>query len=237
MKKVLLIIPAYNEEKNILNVCNSIKKYNEKHTQKFDIIVINDGSYDSTEEILVKNKIPHIKLLKNLGIGGAVQTGYKYADDNNYDIAVQIDGDNQHDVNFVNTLIKELSNNVNCVIGSRFLFKKNKFKSTFLRRIGIKLISFEIKILTHIKITDPTSGFRAIDKELIKYFSNNYPIEYPEPISNVVLLKNGFSLKEVPVRMKERKKGISSINTWKSLYYMVNVILSIFIVSIRRRAR
>ncbi len=237
MKKILLVIPAYNEEKNILNVYNTIKKYNENYKQKYDVIVINDGSTDSTEEVLRRNKIPHIKLLNNLGIGGAVQTGYKYAYENNYDIAVQFDGDNQHDINYVKDLVNSLSNNVNCVIGSRFISKRNKFKSTFLRRMGIKMISFEIKLFTHTKITDPTSGFRAIDKKLIKYFSNDYPLEYPEPISNVVLLKNGFNVKEVPSKMKERKKGTSSIHTWKSLYYMVNVILSIFIISIRRKAK
>lgn len=237
MKKVLLVIPAYNEEKNILNVFNVIKKYNKEHKQKYDVIVINDGSTDATEEILKRNRIPHIKLLNNLGIGGAVQTGYKYAYNNNYDIAIQFDGDNQHDINCVSDLIKGLSDGINCIIGSRFISKKNRFKSTFLRRMGIKIISFEIRLFTRTKITDPTSGFRAIDKKLIKYFSNNYPLEYPEPISNVVLLKNGFSLREVPAKMKERKKGTSSIHTWKSIYYMVNVILSIFIISIRRRVK
>ena len=235
MKKVLLIIPAFNEEKNILNVFNIVKKYNETHNQKYDVIVINDGSIDSTEDILKRNNIPHIELIKNLGIGGAIQTGYKYAYENNYDIAVQFDGDNQHDINYVSDLIKGLSNNINCAIGSRFISSKNKFKSTFFRRMGIKIISFEIKAFTHIKITDPTSGFRAIDKKLIKYFKDNYPLEYPEPVSAVMLLRNGFKLKEIPVKMKERKKGISSIYSWKSIYYMINVILSIFITSIRRK--
>ena len=165
MKKVLLIIPAFNEEKNILNVFNVVKNYNKTHSLKYDVIVINDGSTDSTEDILLRNKIPHVKLIKNLGIGGSVQTGYKYAYENNYDIAVQFDGDNQHDINYVDDLIKCLNNNVNCVIGSRFISNKSKFKSTFLRRVGIKLISLEIKLFTHTKITDPTSGFRAVDKK------------------------------------------------------------------------
>ena len=235
MKKVLLIIPAFNEEKNILNVFNVVKNYNKTHSLKYDVIVINDGSTDSTEDILLRNKIPHVKLIKNLGIGGSVQTGYKYAYENNYDIAVQFDGDNQHDINYVDDLIKCLNNNVNCVIGSRFIYNKSKFKSTFLRRVGIKLISLEIKLFTHTKITDPTSGFRAVDKKLIKYLKDNYPLEYPEPISNVMLLKNKYKLKEVPVKMKERKNGESSIYSWKSVYYMINVILSIFIISFRRK--
>ena len=235
MKKVLLIIPAFNEEKNILNVFNVVKNYNKTHSLKYDVIVINDGSTDSTEDILLRNKIPHVKLIKNLGIGGSVQTGYKYAYENNYDIAVQFDGDNQHDINYVDDLIKCLNNNVNCVIGSRFISNKSKFKSTFLRRVGIKLISLEMKLFTHTKITDPTSGFRAVDKKLIKYLKDNYPLEYPEPISNVMLLKNKYKLKEVPVKMKERKNGESSIYSWKSVYYMINVILSIFIISFRRK--
>lgn len=235
MKKVLLIIPAYNEEKNILSVYNIIKKFNDKNNKKYDTIIINDGSTDNTETILLKNNIPHITLLKNLGIGGCMQTGYKYAYENNYDIAVQFDGDNQHDINYVNELINNLKDNINCVIGSRFLSSKNKFRSTFFRRIGIRIISSEIKLFTKQKITDPTSGFRCVDKKIIKYFSNNYPLEYPEPISNVMILKEGFNLKEIPVKMKERKKGFSSIRTWKTVYYMVNVILSIFMISIRRR--
>ena len=233
MKKVLLIVPCFNEEKNVLNVYNTIKKYNQSHSQKYDAIFINDGSVDLTENILIRNNIPHIKLLKNLGIGGAVQTGYKYAFENNYDVAIQFDGDNQHDINYVKDLVKELSNNVNCVVGSRFLSNKNKFKSTFFRRVGIKLISFEIRLFTHVKITDPTSGFRAVDKNLIRLFASEYPIEYPEPISNVVLLKKKFLLKEVPVKMKERKKGNSSIHSWKSVYYMINVYVSIILVGIR----
>ena len=135
-KKILLIIPAYNEEENILNTCRSITDYNKKNKTSYDIIVINDGSKDKTEEILVKNKINHIKLIHNLGIGGAVQTGYKYAYENDYDIAVQYDGDGQHDVNYVKNIIEPIINNqVDFVIGSRFIKKdKDNFNSTFYCR-------------------------------------------------------------------------------------------------------
>ncbi len=236
MKKILLIIPAFNEEKNILNAFNAVKKYNKENKIKYDVIVINDGSTDDTEKILIKNKIPCISLINNLGIGGAVQTGFKYAYENNYDIAVQFDGDGQHDINFVKNIIRPLINNqADCVIGSRFIGNISKYKSTFLRRIGIKLLSIEINLFTHKKIKDPTSGFRAFNKKTIKYLSNNYPLEYPEPVSIVMILKNKFKIIEIPVKMKDRKNGVSSINSWKSIYYMVNVVLSIFIVSIKEK--
>lgn len=236
MKKILLIIPAYNEEKNILNAFNAVKKYNNENKTKYDVIVINDGSTDDTEKILIKNKIPCINLINNLGIGGAVQTGFKYAYENNYDIAVQFDGDGQHDINFVKNIIRPLINNqADCVIGSRFIGNISKYKSTFLRRIGIKILSIEINLFTNKKIKDPTSGFRAFNKKMIKYLSNNYPLEYPEPVSTVMILKNKFKIIEIPVKMKDRKNGISSINSWKSIYYMVNVVLSIFIVSIKEK--
>ena len=234
MKKMLLIIPAYNEEKNILNVYNSIKKYNSLNKIKYDVIVINDGSTDSTKEVLKRNKIPHINLIKNLGIGGAVQTGFKYAYENNYDIAVQFDGDGQHDVNYVKTIIRPLDKDkFDCVIGSRFIGSASKYRSTFLRRIGIKVLSFEIRLFTSKIIKDPTSGFRAVNKKIIKFFAYEYPLEYPEPVSSVMILKNNYSITEVPVKMKERKKGSSSIYSWKSCYYMVNVMLSIFIASVK----
>lgn len=236
MKKILLIIPAYNEEKNILNVFNSIKKYNKENKDKYDVIVVNDGSLDGTQNVLQKNKIPCINLISNLGIGGAVQAGFKYAQDNNYDIAIQFDGDGQHDIKCVKNIIKPLlKNEADCVIGSRFIGNLSKFKSTFLRRIGIKILSLEIRLFGGRIIKDPTSGFRAFNKKVIKFFVNSYPLEYPEPISTVMLLKNKYKILEVPVKMKDRKKGVSSINSWKSVYYMVNVVLSIFIVSIREK--
>jgi hypothetical protein len=229
MKKVILIIPAYNEEKNILKTCNSIDKYNQKSKIKYDYIVINDGSKDNTKKVLEDNKIPHINLIRNLGIGGAVQTGYKYAYENEYDIAIQFDGDGQHDVSYVKNIIEPIINGqANMVIGSRFIKKdKDNFNSSFSRRIGINLISFFIKLKTRKKIYDTTSGFRAIDKNIIKDFSNNYPTEYPEPISTVETLLNGYKIDEVPVMMKAREAGKSSIGSWKNVYYMINVILSI----------
>lgn len=235
-QKVLLIIPAYNEEESILNVVNKIYNYNKENNTKYDIVVINDGSKDNTEKILYENNINHIKLINNLGIGGAVQTGYKYALENDYDIAVQFDGDGQHDIRYVRDVIKPITDNdANMVIGSRFIDKStSKFKSSKARQMGIKMISFFIKLVTSKKIYDTTSGFRAVDKKLIKKFSNSYPVEYPEPVSTTEILKMGYKVEEVAVSMNERENGISSIRMWKNCYYMINVILYILVIGIRR---
>ncbi|MGM9834527.1 MAG: glycosyltransferase family 2 protein [Bacilli bacterium] len=235
-KKVLIIIPAYNEEKNILNVYNSIKNYKKV---KYDVIVINDGSKDNTYKVCIDNKIPVINLIHNLGIGGAVQTGYKYALENDYDIAVQFDGDGQHNIDCVKDIIKPIiDEKANLVIGSRFV-EKNKigYKATFARLIGIRIISFFIKLFSGKKVYDTTSGFRACDKDLIKFFSYSYPIEYPEPVSTVEIVRNGYKFKEVPVIMNERKEGKSSIASWRKAYYMINVILSMFVVWLRGKKK
>jgi len=235
-KRVILIIPAYNEEKNILKVYESIISFNRIKNTIYDVIVINDGSTDNTGLICENNNIPFINLIDNLGIGGAVQTGYKYALKNKYDIAIQFDGDGQHDVNYVENLIQPIiDNQADIVIGSRFIDKNSsEFKSTFLRRVGIKIISFFVRLFSGKKLLDTTSGFRACNQKIIKMFAKNYPTEYPEPITNMFLLKNKFKVKEIPVKMNERTAGISSIRTWKNFYYMVNVILSIIIVGIRK---
>lgn len=232
--KVLLIIPAYNEEENILNVYNVIKQYNEKNEQKLDYIIINDGSKDNTLKILQENNMNHINLVHNLGIGGAVQTGYKYAYKNGYDIAIQFDGDGQHDINYVSKICKPLiEGQANMCIGTRYLDKtSSEFQSTFMRRLGKNIISFFIKILCHKKITDPTSGFRAVDKEIIEVFAKEYPTEYPEPESTVQVLVDGYKVVEVPVSMNERIGGTSSINIWKSIDYMIKVNLAVIIDSI-----
>lgn len=233
--KVLLIVPAYNEEENILNTINKIKEYSDE----INYVVINDGSKDKTEEILTANNINHIKLVKNLGIGGAVQTGYKYAYENNYDIAIQFDGDGQHDVNYVSKICETLlEGQADMVIGTRYLDKtSSEFQSTFMRRLGSSIISLFIKISTGKKITDPTSGFRAANKKVIEEFAKEYPKEYPEPESTVSLLVNGYNVKEVPVSMNERIGGKSSINVWKSVDYMVKVVFAIIIDSISLKKR
>lgn len=232
--KVLLIVPSYNEEDNVLDNYKRIIKYNEKYKTNYDVIVVDDGSKDKTEKICRENNIPYISLIHNLGIGGAVQTGYKYAYENDYDIAVQFDGDGQHDVRYVENIIKPIKDKkADMVIGSRFIDKNSsEFKTSRARRVGIKLISFFIKLITKKKIYDTTSGFRAVNKKLIERFASNYPVEYPEPVSTTEILRLGYKVEEVPVSMNERENGVSSIKAWKNVYYMINVILSIVIIGL-----
>ncbi len=234
--KVLLIIPSYNEEENVLENYQKILDYNKKNHTNFDAVVINDGSTDKTEEICIKNNIPYITLIHNLGIGGAVQTGYKYAFENGYDVAVQFDGDGQHDIRYVKNIVKPIKDGKsNMVIGSRFINKgSSDFQSSKARRAGISIISFFIKLVTGKKIYDTTSGFRAVDRDLIKRFASIYPVEYPEPVSTTEILKLGYNIDEVPVSMNERVGGISSIRAWKNIYYMINVVLSIVIIGVGR---
>ncbi|WZL73647.1 glycosyltransferase family 2 protein [Clostridiaceae bacterium 35-E11] len=230
MKK-LVIIPAYNEEKSIVKVVNNIKKY----APDFDYVVINDGSLDSTLDVCYKNKINVVNLPVNLGIGGAMQTGYKYAYNYDYDIAVQIDGDGQHDPQYLNYIASFIeSGQVDMVIGSRFIDKQG-FQSSFMRRIGIRYFQMLLKFCTGFNITDATSGFRACNRDIIKYFSQNYPKDYPEPESIVMISRERLRIKEIPVVMKERATGVSSINAIKSIYYMIKVTLSILISRIKPR--
>lgn len=234
-EKILLIIPAYNEEKIIEKTYNKIIEYNKDNKTNYDVVVINDGSKDNTENVLIKNDIPHIQLIHNLGIGGAVQTGYKYALKNDYDIAIQYDGDGQHNVEYIKDIIKPIiDSKADLVIGSRFIDKtSSEFKSTFARLIGIRIISSFIKITSHKRIYDCTSGFRACNKKIIKHFCFTYPTEYPEPVSSVDIIKNGYIVEEIPVSMNKREEGTSSIYSYKKLYYMVNVLLSIFVLWLR----
>ena len=231
--KVLIIVPAYNEALNIEKTVKNIQK----DAKDCDYIVINDGSSDNTQEILEKNNFNHIKLVNNLGIGGAVQTGYKYAYDNGYDIAIQFDGDGQHDINYVPNICEPLiSGKADMCIGTRYLDKSSsEFQSTFMRRLGSNIISICIRILCGKRITDPTSGFRAVNKKIIEKFAKDYPTEYPEPESTVSLLVNGYKVEEVPVSMNEREGGVSSIRLWKSVDYMLKVVSAIIIDSISFR--
>ena len=184
--KTLLIIPAYNEEKNIEN---TVKAILELHNPDIDYIVINDGSTDNTLKILDDNHFNYLNLPTNLGIGGAVQTGYKYSLYKDYDIAIQFDGDGQHNIEYINQLIHEIESGNDLVIGSRFLDNLDGFKSTTTRRFGIKLLSSLIKLCTSQRITDPTSGFRACNKQIIRLFSMDYPYDYPEPDTIVKIIK------------------------------------------------
>lgn len=229
MKK-LIIIPAYNEEANIVKTVESI----ERDAVGFDYIVINDCSTDRTKEICEEHGFHYVDLPINLGIGGAVQTGYKYAWENGYDMAVQVDGDGQHDPEFLELMAEYLeTHQVDMVIGSRFI-EKQGFQSSGMRRVGIRFFSGLIRLMTGKTITDPTSGLRMAGRNVIELFSKDYPMDYPEPESVVAILRKGLKVAEVPVIMREREGGVSSISMKKSVYYMVKVTLAILIERIRR---
>lgn len=226
--KVLIVIPAYNEEKNLAGLLDKLNNT----CPDYDVVVINDCSKDSTADICSKNNTPVINLPVNLGIGGAVQAGYKYAFYNGYDAAVQVDGDGQHDPEYIRRLVGELEKGFNMCIGSRFInMEKDSFLSTPARRAGIKYFSTLIYIFTGKTVKDPTSGFRACDKKAIELFARDYPRDYPEPEAIVNLKRQRLSLTEIPVIMARREGGKSSITNGKSVYYLIKVSLAIVIAS------
>lgn len=229
MKK-LIIIPAYNEQESIKKTVEDIIK----NAPEFDYIVINDCSTDRTKEICETEKFNVVHLPVNLGIGGAVQTGYLYAARNGYDIAVQVDGDGQHDPKFLSKMAEFIeAEHADMVIGSRFINKEG-FQSSGARRVGIKYFTMLIKLLTGAKITDPTSGLRMVNREIIDFFAEEYPKDYPEPESVVAILRRKKKVLELPVIMRERSGGVSSISMKKSVYYMIKVSLAILIERIRK---
>ena len=228
MSKVLLIIPAYNEEESLRSLIEEIKAV----CSEVDYLVVNDCSSDDTERLLEELGANYITLPCNMGIGGAVQSGYRYAAQNGYDIAIQIDGDGQHDVRFVKDMVKLIEDKqADVVIGSRFIDKEG-FQSSQARRIGIRILSMLIRLMCGAKVKDVTSGFRAVNRRFIELFAENYPDDYPEPEVIVTAKLYGAVINEVPVVMRERTTGKSSINLKRSIYYMIKVGLAIIICRI-----
>lgn len=228
--KSLVIIPAYNEEKSLEKTVRDIKE----NAPSFDYVIINDCSTDHTMELCREKQLHVLKLPTNLGIGGAVQTGYIYAMQQGYDIAVQFDGDAQHDAKYLEKMKEHMQHEkADMVIGSRFI-EKVGFQSSGIRRVGIRYFTKLIYALTRTDITDPTSGMRMAGKDVIAIFAENYPKDYPEPESVVAILKQGKRVVEYPVVMRERTEGISSISFWKSIYYMIKVTLAILMENMRR---
>lgn len=222
--RVLVIVPAYNEQDCIVETVRRIKETG------YDYVVVNDGSRDNTLKLCRENGINVLDLPQNLGIGGAVQAGHKYAQHYGYDIDVQVDGDGQHDPSYIPQLVKMIEDGADLAIGSRFVEETDGFQSTWLRRVGITWLSGLLKLLTGKIVTDPTSGFRASGRRAIELFCENYPMDYPEPESIALALENGLSLSETPVNMLERQGGSSSIGGFSSVYYMIKVTLAIILV-------
>lgn len=218
--KVLVIIPAYNEEENILRVVRQLEAAN----TGCDYVVINDCSKDNTPKILDENKINHIDLPVNLGLTGAVQTGYKYAYENNYDAAIQFDGDGQHLPEYIPALVKEIENGYDIVIGSRFVDEKKHMSA---RMLGSRLITAMIKLTTGQKINDPTSGMRIINRKLIKDYAYELNRK-PEPDTLAYQMKKGFRVKEIQVKIEDRVAGTSIYaGIGSSIQYMLRVLVTI----------
>lgn len=223
--KCLIIIPAYNEAANIEKVINNIVQ----NYSQYDYVIINDGSTDKTEEVCANAGYQVLNLPINMGIGGAVQTGYRYAKKNNYDAAVQIDGDGQHDVAFLEDMLNLLeTGEADVVIGSRFV-QKEGFQSSQIRRVGIRFLSILARILTGVQIRDITSGYRVVNRRFIEIYANDYPADYPEPEAMIIAAVHGGIIKEYPVVMRERENGTSSITFKKSVYYMIKVTLAMLV--------
>lgn len=224
-ENVLLIIPAYNEAENIERVVEKLIR----NFPQYDYVVVNDGSSDGTGELCMEKGYQVLNLPINLGIGGAVQTGYRYALKYGYDIAIQLDGDGQHDAAYVKKLIEPLlAGEADVVIGSRFL-RREGFQSSRSRRIGINILSDLIWICTGKRIRDVTSGFRAVNRRFISIYAEDYPSDYPEPEAIITAVMHRGRVAEVPVVMKEREGGTSSITFRKSVYYMIKVTLAILV--------
>ena len=233
MEKVAIIIPAYNEENAIKKLISSIHQLSFSDKYSIHPIVINDCSTDNTLKIALGESCTVLNLPINLGIGSAVQCGYKYAYANNFQLAVRIDGDGQHPPKEIEKLLNAFQKgNVDILIGSRFL-DSTGFQSSIIRRLGIKYFQLLIKIFSGITITDCTSGFRLLNRKAMQLSTEYYPDEYPEPESIILFSNKGLSLGEVSVNMIERQGGVSSINSFGSIYYIFKVSLAIFFTFIR----
>lgn len=231
--KIAIVVPAYNEEKAIAAVVNDMNTMANSAGLNIDVVVVNDCSKDSTFEVISSLKCIPLDLPVNLGIGGAVQTGFKYALENGYDFAIQADGDGQHPAAEIPKLVKAAqSEQADVVIGSRFIAKEG-FQSSAMRRFGINYFKWLNNFLVGEKISDSTSGFRLINRKVMEVVSEYYPDEYPEPEAIILYSLNGFKIVEVPVTMKERQGGVSSIGPLASIYYMFKVSLAILYTFIR----
>jgi glycosyltransferase involved in cell wall biosynthesis len=223
--KILIIVPAYNEEKSLPGVIRDLGD----HCPHADILVVNDGSRDRTEMVARDLGVKVLGLPFNLGIGGAMQTGYRYAEENGYAIAIQFDGDGQHVATEVKALLDGLQQGrADIVVGSRFL-QPGAYRPSFFRKLGILIFSTVLSAILRMRVTDTTSGFRAANRRVIEFFARSYPEDYPEVESLVLLHRAGLAIGEVPVVMRDRTGGRSSITPIRSAYYMIKVLLAVFI--------
>jgi glycosyltransferase involved in cell wall biosynthesis len=224
--RVLVIVPAFNEAKNLPRVLANLREA----APECDVCVVDDGSTDDTSRIARASGVTVLQLPLNLGIGGAVQSGYLWAQRHDYDVAIQIDGDGQHDPAFIREVVKPLAaGSADMVVGSRFL-SEGGFRSTTARRAGIRYLSWVLRVRCGARASDPTSGFRAAGRKAIQLFARLYPSDYPEPEAIALIRRHSLTVSDVAVTMREREHGESSINLWRSLYYFVKVSLALLIL-------
>ena len=231
MSRRVAIVPAYNEEESIGRVVDELRAFDEG----LEVLVVDDGSTDGTAEIARARGARVVSLPFNLGIGGAVQTGFRYAWEHDFDVAVRVDGDGQHAPAELDAVLAPvLSGEADVVVGSRFI-GGDGYRSSRSRRVGIRLLALSVSALTRQRITDPTSGFQAANRKGIRLFAADYPHDYPEAEAAVMVAKHALRLREVPVAMRARETGQSSITAVRSVYYMVKVVLAIFVALFRRK--
>jgi glycosyltransferase involved in cell wall biosynthesis len=225
------IVPALNEEHAVPTVIDELRAFD----PAFDIVVVDDGSVDRTAEVAAAKGARVLRLPFNLGIGGAVQTGFRFAFEHGYDIAVRVDGDGQHDPSQLDRVLAPvLSGEADIVVGSRFVADSDGYRSSRTRRLGIRLLAQVVSRIVGQRVTDTTSGFQALNRHGIALFARDYPHDYPEVEATVMVFRHRLRLVEVPVTMRERGGGRSSITSLRSVYYMVKVLLAIFVGLFRR---
>jgi glycosyltransferase involved in cell wall biosynthesis len=234
MGRFLAIVPAYNEAEAIAATIAAI----ESAVPDFDILVVDDGCTDGTAEVARAAGATVLRMPFNLGIGGAMQSGYIYAEEKGYEVAVQVDGDGQHDPRHIPELLARLQGDpdLNMVTGSRFLERGGEgFRSSATRRVGIRFFAGVLSLVTRARVTDPTSGFRMTDRRGIELFANDYPTDYPEVEAIVMMHTHRLRSTEIPVVMAPRTTGTSAISSTQSVYYMVKVLLAVIVALFRRR--
>ena len=234
MSRIVAIVPAWNEAGAIGGVVDEILAFD----SSIDVVVIDDASADETVAIAERHGATVLPLLFNVGIGGAVQTGFRYARDEGYEIAVRLDGDGQHDASELEKLFEPIrAGEADLVIGSRFVDPDGSYRPPFARRVGIRVFAGLVSLLGGQKVTDTTSGFSAMNRAGIELFATEYPHDYPEVEATLVALRSGLRLTQVQVEMRERQAGTSSITFVRSLYYIVKVMLALLVASLRRYPR
>jgi glycosyltransferase involved in cell wall biosynthesis len=226
----IAIVPARNEEASLGPLLAEIRAAE----SDLGIVVINDGSTDATAQVAVSAGVPVVNLPFNVGIGGTVQTGYQYALEHGYDVAIQVDGDGQHDPSEIGRVLEPIfQDRADLVVGTRFV-SGGGYRGTRLRRVGIRIFAKVVSLMVGQRVSDTTSGFRAVNRKALRLFAAQYPHDYPEVESIVLLSRHGLRMLEVPVQMRVRETGASSITALQAAYYMIKVLLALFIGLFRR---